>query len=144
MTGEPIARQRGQVEFLNPDGLHSNPAFSNVAVVTGPVRTIYVGGQDAVAADGTIVGKGNLAAQTRQVLANLETALAAAGARLEHSIKLNLLVVEGQELGPGFAVYQEVWGDRPPPLVTAAFVKALAHPDFLLEIDAIVVVPEAA
>jgi hypothetical protein len=34
----------GRVEFLNPDGLPRNPAFSNVAVVSGSVRTIYIGG----------------------------------------------------------------------------------------------------
>jgi enamine deaminase RidA (YjgF/YER057c/UK114 family) len=29
-----------------------------------------------------------------------------------------------------------------PPLITGIFVAALAHPDFLVEIDAIAVVPE--
>jgi enamine deaminase RidA (YjgF/YER057c/UK114 family) len=39
-------------------------------------------------------------------------------------------------------VFQRVWGDRPhPPLITAAVIKGLAHPDFLLEMDAIAVVP---
>jgi enamine deaminase RidA (YjgF/YER057c/UK114 family) len=71
----------GRVEFLNPDGLPRNPAFSNVAVVSGSVRTIYIGGQDAVDAEGNIVGIGDIAAQTEQVLRNLRTALAAAGAR---------------------------------------------------------------
>ena len=43
----------------------------------------------------------------------------------------------GAPLGPGFAAFQKAWGDRPnPPAVTAAFVSALAHPDFLVEIDA--------
>ncbi len=80
MTGSQPASTTGRVELLNPDGLSRNPAFSQVAVVSGPVRTVYVGGQDAVSADGTIVGVGDIAAQTRQVLTNLETALHAAGA----------------------------------------------------------------
>jgi len=133
----------GRVEILAPDGLVKNPAFSHVAVVSGAVRTIYVGGQDAIKADGEIVGKGDLGAQTMQTLANIETALAAAGAGLEHIIKWNVLVVEGQSIQDGFAAFQRFWGDRstPPPLITAAFVKALAHPDFLVEMDAIAVVP---
>ena len=132
----------GHVEHLNPDGLNRNPAFTNVAVVSGPVRTIYVGGQDAVSADGEIVGKGDIAAQTEQVLANLQTALAAAGAGPEHVIKWNLLVVEGQSIEQGYAAFQRVWGNRPnPPLITAAFVSGLANPDFLVEMDAIAVVP---
>jgi enamine deaminase RidA (YjgF/YER057c/UK114 family) len=139
------ATQAGRVEYLNPDGLVRSPAFTNVAVVSGAVRTIYVGGQDAVTANGEIVGKGDLAAQTAQILANIQTALEAAGAGLEHVVKWNLLVVEGQDLRTGFGVFQQVWGDRPnPPLITGAFVKGLAHPDFLAEMDAIAVVPEQA
>ena len=85
----------GRVEFINPEGLNRNPAFTNVVVVSGPVRTIYVGGQDAVTAEGEVVGRSDLAAQTEQVLVNLQTALAAAGAGPEHVIKWNLLVVDG-------------------------------------------------
>jgi len=107
MTSEP-GRRSGSVERLSPDGLVKNPAFSHVAVVSGPVRTIYVGGQDAVTADGEIVGKGDLGAQTAQILANIETALAAAGAGLEHVIKWNLLVVAGQDLRPGFEAFRRV------------------------------------
>lgn len=37
--------------------------------------------------------------------------------------------------------FQRAWGDRPnPPVITAAVVKALARPEFLLEMDAIAVV----
>ena len=79
----------GRVEFINPDGLNRNPAFTNVAVVSGPVRTIYVGGQDSITAEGEIVGKGDISAQTEQVLMNVQTALAAAGAGPEHVIKWN-------------------------------------------------------
>ena len=132
----------GRVEHLNPAGLNQNPAFTNVAVVSGPVRTIYIGGQDALNAAGEVVGKGDLAAQTEQVLVNLQTALAAAGAGPEHVIKWNLLVVDGQSIEQGYAAFQRVWGNRPnPPLITAAFVSGLAHPDFLVEMDAIAVVP---
>jgi len=133
---------KGQVEHLNPEGLPQNPAFTNVVVVTGPVRTIYIGGQDAVDATGQIVGAGDIGAQAAQVFANIQTALEAAGAGLEHVIKWTILVVQGQPLEPGFAEFQRVWGERPnPPAITAAFVSALARPEFLVEIEAIAVVP---
>jgi enamine deaminase RidA (YjgF/YER057c/UK114 family) len=132
----------GGVEFLNPDGLPRNPAFSNVAVVSGSVRTIYIGGQDAIDAEGNVVGAGDIAAQTEQVLRNLRTALAAAGAGPEHVVKWNVFIVDGQDFRSGYAAFQRVWGDRPdPPVITAAMVKGLAHPDFLVEMDAIAVVP---
>jgi enamine deaminase RidA (YjgF/YER057c/UK114 family) len=132
-----------QVQHLNPDGLSKNPAFSQVITVRGPAKTIYVGGQDAVDASGTIVGKGDLAAQSVQVLANVQTALAAAGAGLEHVVKWGVYIVAGQDLRAGFAAFQQAWGGRPnPPTVTMAFVAGLAHPDYLVEIDAVAVVPE--
>jgi enamine deaminase RidA (YjgF/YER057c/UK114 family) len=141
ITGDPPT-MGGRVELLDPEGLHRNPAFSNVAIVSGSVRTIYVGGQDAVDAAGAVVGVGDIAAQTEQVLHNLRTALAAAGAGPEHVVKWSLFVVEGQDLGAGFAAFQRVWGvPAHPPVITAAFVRGLAHPDFLVEMDAIAVVP---
>lgn len=134
---------QGSVQHLNPDGLHKNPAYSQAIVVTGNVKTVYVGGQNAVDSSGTVVGKGDIKAQTEQVLRNVETALAAAGAGLEHVIKWNVLIVEGQPLLPGFEAFQSAWGDRPnPPIVTAMYVAGLAVPDFLVEIDAIAVVPQ--
>ena len=133
----------GQVQHINPDTLNKNPAFTNVIVVSGSAKTLYVGGQNAVDASGTIVGKGDLRAQTEQVLKNIQVALSAGGAQLEHVIKWNLYVVKGQPLQAGFEVFQLFWGRRPnPPAITMAFVAGLANPDFLLEMDAIAVVPE--
>ena len=134
--------QQGQVRHLNPDTRPVNPAFTNAVVVTGQVRTVYIGGQDAVNAAGEIVGKGDLRAQVRQVFVNLRGCLETAGAGLEHVVKWNVYVVRGQPIEPGYEVFGEVWGDRPnPPAITMAYVAALANPDFLVEMDAIAVVP---
>lgn len=134
---------KGQVNFINPSGLHRNPAFTNVVIVTGPAKTIYVGGQNAVDISGAIVGKGDLKKQTEQILTNMQVCLAAAGARLEHVVKWTLYVVQGQPLQAGFEVFQQVWGSRQnPPTISVAIVAGLAHPDFLAEMDAIAVLPE--
>ena len=133
----------GSVQHINPDGLIKNPAFTNVIVVSGSVKTIYIGGQDAVDATGAIVGKGDIAKQSEQVLKNLQTALHAVGAGLEHVVKWNVYIVQGQSLRAGFAAFQAVWGSRPnPPAISGMFVAGLANPDFLVEMDAIAVVPE--
>ena len=137
------ATAKGQVQYINPDTLNKNPAFTNVVVASGPVRTVYIGGQDAIDASGTIVGKGDLKAQTEQILQNIQIALAAGGAQLEHVVKWNLYIVQGQPLRAGFEVFQRMWGNRPnPPAISVMFVAGLAHPDFLAEMDAIAVVPE--
>jgi len=50
--------------------------------------------------------------------------------------------VQGQPLRPAFEVSQQIWGSRPnPPAISMMFVAGLANPDFLVEMDAIAVVP---
>ena len=145
MVTEPPenASAESTVRYINPDGLPKSDAFTNVIVVTGSLKTVYVGGQDAVDESGAIVGKGDIKTQAQQVLNNLQTALVAGGATLEHVIKWNVYVVEGQPPQPAFEVFQRVWDDRPnPPAITVVFVSGLAHPDFLLEMDAVAVVPQ--
>lgn len=134
---------RGEVKYINPDSLPRNPAFTNVVTVTGPAKTVYIGGQDSVDSSGAIVGRGDLKAQTEQILKNIQAALAAGGAQVEHVVKWNIYVVQGQSVQEGFSAFQSVWGNRPnPPAISVLFVAGLAHPDFLAEIDAIAVVPE--
>jgi hypothetical protein len=73
---------KGEVKYLNPDGLPKNPAFTNVVTVTGPVKTVYIGGQDAVDTSGAIVGKGDLKAQTEQIQKTSTSSVDAGGAHL--------------------------------------------------------------
>jgi enamine deaminase RidA (YjgF/YER057c/UK114 family) len=55
----------------------------------------------------------------------------------------NIYVVEGQPLQAGFAAFQNAWSETPnPPAITVVFVSGLAHPDFLVEVDAVAVVPQ--
>jgi len=128
------------VQHLNPEGMHKNPAFTQAVVVEGAARTIYVGGQNAVAADGTVVGRNDLAAQTEQTFANLELVLREAGATIHDVVKWTLYVVQGQDIRPGFAVFQRIWGQHPnPPVISFNFVAGLANPEYLIEVDAIAV-----
>ena len=137
------ADAKGKVEYLHPAGLHFNPAYTNVVVVTGPAKTIYVGAQGALDEHGNLVGKGDIGAQSEQALKNVQTALAAAGARLEHVVKLGIYIAQGQPLQPGFAAFQRLWGNRPnPPANTGFYVPELVPADFLVAIEAIAVVPE--
>jgi len=109
-------------QHINPDELSKNSAFTNVVVVTGPLKTMYIGGQDAVDAAGRIVGKGDIRQQTERVLSNLQAALKADGAALEHVVKWNVYIVQGQPLAPAFEVFQRVWGRRPnPPAISLMF-----------------------
>jgi enamine deaminase RidA (YjgF/YER057c/UK114 family) len=128
------------IRHINPDGLIKNPAFTNVIVVSGDPKTIYIGEQNSNNAKGEIVGKGDFKVQSEQVLKNIEVALKAAGAGFENVIKWSVYVVQGQNLQTGFEAFQRAWGNRPnPPIITMNFVAGLANPDYLLGIEAIAV-----
>ena len=129
------------ITHINPDGLHRNPAFSWAVRVPAGHDTLYVGGQNGVGPDGTVVGTG-VGEQTRQAFANLTTCLQAAGASITDVVKWTILCVEGAPLHEGFAVFGEIWpGDAPPPAITFAFVAGLAVPGALVEIEAVAAIP---
>jgi len=133
---------KGTVFYLNPEGLHKNPAFSQVVVTSGRIRTVYVGGQNAVNSS-AIVGRGDIAAQAAQVAKNLRVALASADARVEHVVKWTVYVVQGEAVEPAMRAFQQEFGTLPkPPTISVLFVTALAHPEFLLEVEAVAAVPE--
>ena len=127
-----------KIEHLNPETLHKNPAFSQGVTVEGPAKLIVVGGQNAVDKDGNIVGD-TLGAQTEQALRNLLAVLEAAGATQENVIRLGIYIVQGQDVVEGYAAAQRVWGMHATAM-TAFFVAGLAHPQFLVEIEAMAAV----
>jgi enamine deaminase RidA (YjgF/YER057c/UK114 family) len=139
---DQYAMNTSKVELMSPEGLHKNPAYSQLAVVEGNFRTIYIGGQNAVDKDGNVVGKGDMEAQARQVLENIQTAVKAGGGAFENIIKWNVYLLQGQPVEKALKVFQGAMsGMKRPPLITGVYVAGLAHPEFLLEIEAIAVVP---
>lgn len=131
-----------KIELLSPEGLHKNPAYSQVAVIEGNCRTIYIGGQNAVDKDGNIVGKGDIETQAKQILQNLQTAVQAGGGSFENIIKWNIYIVQGQSTEKALKVFQGAMSKmKAPPLITGVYVSSLASPDFLLEMEAVAVVP---
>ena len=127
-----------RVRHINPEGLHRSPAFSQAVVVEEPTKTIYIGGQNGVDADGKIVGP-TLVEQATQAFRNLATILESEGASLANVVSWSIAVVDGQSVDDGVAAFQQVWNPAdPPPAITVQFVAGLA-PGFLVEIDAVAV-----
>jgi enamine deaminase RidA (YjgF/YER057c/UK114 family) len=130
----------GTVTYLNPASLPHNPAFSYGVRVEEPAATIYIGGQNGIRPDGTIAE--GMQAQSEQALLNLQAVLEEAGASLENVVKWTIAVAEGQPIEEGIAAFRKVWGDRPnPPAITVHIVAGTAVPAFVVEIDAVAVVP---
>jgi enamine deaminase RidA (YjgF/YER057c/UK114 family) len=131
------------IERINPANLYDSVqyGFSHATLQTGG-RTLHLAGQVAWDKDCTVVGGGDLGAQTRQALANLKAVLADAGAMPADVIRLRTYVVNhdvsklGTVTGEIMAFYE---GAVPAPN-TFIGVQALALPDFLVEIEAIAVI----
>ena len=130
------------IQHLNPDGMYKSPVFSQGIILPAGARILLIGGQNGVDAKGEIVGKGDVVAQTRQALANLQRVLDTAGAALENLVKVTIIMQQDIDLNAAFGAWMAVWGQRTnPPTVTALRVAGLANPDFLIEIEAQAVLP---
>ena len=133
-----MANPRKQAQ--NPDGVAPplKSYYSNaVRVEAGPL--LFIAGQVAVAPDGTIVGPGDLRAQAEQVLQNIGVILAANGADFDDVVKVLVYVTD-------IRAFDEITDIRlkyfpqDGPASAIIEVPALAHPDFMIEIEAVAVV----
>ncbi|MEO5806987.1 RidA family protein [Devosia sp.] len=130
------------IEHLNPKDMHSNPAFSQGIILPPGARTLLIGGQNAVDENGQIVGKGDIGAQSVKAVDNLIKVLEAAGGDLDHLVRVAIYIVGDEDLRPGFGAWMERWGKRTkPPVVTGIRVHGLANPDYLIEIEAMAILP---
>ncbi|RYE45274.1 MAG: RidA family protein [Hyphomicrobiales bacterium] len=130
------------VEFINPPSMFSNPAYSQAVIIPAGARMMLIGGQNAVAQDGSIVGVGDLAAQSRKAIENLIACLDAAGGDITSLVQVTLAFKGEIDIMPGYMEWAKVWGKRSnAPTVNAAKVLGLARPDLLIEISGIAVLP---
>jgi len=83
------------VKRSNPKGLFDSRIYSQVVTVSGKGKTIYIGGQNAINAEGQVIGEGDFELQTKQALENIKIALASEKATFKDVIKLNIYMVEG-------------------------------------------------
>jgi enamine deaminase RidA (YjgF/YER057c/UK114 family) len=130
-----------EIQLLRPPGLVASPAFSHVAIVPPGATMVFVGGQNAVDQDGELVGGTDVAAQTQQVMANLSTALAAAGAGIQDLVSVTVVLVDGVDVQSAYAAAAPALAAaQTPPLVSALLVSRLGVPGALVEVSAVAAV----
>ena len=103
---------------------------------------VFVSGCVAYGADGKLVGPGDLYAQTRQCIANIERGLALAGAELRHVVRTRIYVTEMDRWEEAGRAHGEAFGQIRP-ACTFLGVSRLVNPEMLVEIDADAVVHES-
>ena len=128
-------------ERINPDGLGRPSGFSHAVSVTEG-RLVFLAGQIGMDRDGKIV-TGGVVAQFEQALANLLTALAAAGGQPDDLVSLTLYILDvedyqahGREIG---AVWRKLAGTQYPAMAGVG-VTRLWDPGALVEIQGIAAV----
>ena len=103
-------------------------------------RVLYVSGHVSQDAEGATVGRGSMEAQTRQALENIHDVLAHAGGTMDDVAKVTVFVTDVSEIATIHKVRYEFF--RPPyPASTLVQVAQLIDPDWLIEIEAIAVIP---
>jgi enamine deaminase RidA (YjgF/YER057c/UK114 family) len=123
--------------IVNPWTWQDALGFVQANEVAGAKRTLICSGQTSVDADGRPLHAGDMAAQVRQALANLETVLERAGFKLADVVRLNYYTtdVDGFMAGAGAGLGRLVEsGCRP--ASTLLGVARLFHRDILVEIEA--------
>src|SRR4051794_21315911 len=91
-AAEEEAVMSADVRFLSPAGLSTPTGYSHMVAASGGT-TVYISGQVAFDAAGTVVGEGDRRRQAEQVFANLQQALTSVGAEFEHLVKITYFVV---------------------------------------------------
>ena len=110
------------------------------AAVTDPGRMVFTAGACPLDADGATVAVGDVAGQARQVMANLATALEAAGAGLDDVLKTTVYVAttDRSDLLAAWQVVREAFGEHDAPS-TLVGVTVLGYEDQLVEVEAVAV-----
>ncbi|MDE0035765.1 MAG: RidA family protein [Deltaproteobacteria bacterium] len=128
-------------KVLQPQSLPDpRPRYSQGILAEGK-RLLFIAGQTGVDADGNVVGKGDAAAQAEQVLKNMKAVLDEAGASFADLVKITTYITDPRyrdDINPARLKYM---GDNPPSS-TLVVCAGLANPDFLVEIEAIAVLPD--
>jgi enamine deaminase RidA (YjgF/YER057c/UK114 family) len=131
----------GRIERLNPEGLanHRASIYSQLVVVDGGARTIYLSGQVSRDALGETVGVGDVAAQTEQVIRNMRLALAAVDADLKDLVKVTVYTTDLRYM-PAIDEVRRRHFVEALPISTLLEVRKLSKPEYLVEIDGIAVI----
>ncbi len=112
--------------------------YNQAIVASG--QMVFAAGQIALdPATGVIVGEGDVAQQTEQVMTNLQAVLKASGSGLQQIVKTNVYLKDMNDFTSMNAVYAQYFDEATAPARACVEVARLPK-DVLVEIDCIAIV----
>lgn len=128
------------VDSFNPRGVWVPFGPFSMGTVQGQGQIVYLKGQVALDVDGNLVGKGDMSAQTRATLENIQAVLIAVGGSTRDIFSLTHFVTNIDEFMKTGEIRREFFSE-PFPVTTTVQVVRLYHPDVLVEITAMAEIP---
>ena len=128
-------------QIISPLLAVPNGHFSQATTIQAKGTLVFISGMTASQKDGSIAGIGNVEAQTRQVCENLKAAVEQAGGTLQDICRVDVYVRNMEHFSTIHKVRMEYF--HPPlPASTMVEVTKMTSPDYLIEINAIAVLPD--
>lgn len=139
---EPRTADGGTTRYVSPPGLLSSPAFNHAVLKAG--RPVHIAGQLALAEDGSVVGEGDVTAQSERVWQQVRAVVEAAGGTMADLVKITTYITEADHVAPVLESRVRQFPTGQVPASALLIVKALARPEFLVEIEAVALVEDGA
>lgn len=129
-----------KITRINPKTI-SKPfsSYSHVVTAEDAKKLVFCAGQVAADVDGKVLPPDDFDAQAKMVMKNLKSALAAGGAKLADVTKVTIYICNPHDVAKARNILNDYFSENPPGS-TLCILRGLAHPDFLLEIEAIAAV----
>jgi enamine deaminase RidA (YjgF/YER057c/UK114 family) len=127
------------IEKFTAPGVFDPPTYSQGIKVTEARTILFLAGQVAYDKDGGVLHRGDFKAQAREAFRALKALVEAGGGRMDSIVKINTYITDIRYRADLVPVREEFFGKKGP-ASTLVQVSALAHPDWLIEVEAIAVI----
>jgi len=125
------------IEAFCPPDVFNPPIYTQGVRVTGAQTMLFLSGQVAYDQHGGVLHRGDFKGQAREALRALKSLVESAGGTMGSIVKLNTYLTDIRYRPDLASVRQEIFSKAP--ASTLVEVSALAHPDWLIEVEAIAV-----
>jgi enamine deaminase RidA (YjgF/YER057c/UK114 family) len=127
------------IEKYTAPGVYDPPTYSQGIKVTNAQTLLFIAGQVAYDKDGSPMHRGDFRAQARECFRNIKALVEAQGGTLQSVVKVNTYVTDIRYRVDLVPVREEFFGKKGPASTLIA-VPALAHPDYMIEVECVAVV----